>query len=247
MTSSKFFIHGNHLSENGIALYVDALKLERLHDLPETIRLHVEQCEECKMQIMEVSQLMNDKVYDKTMKHPYFDAQEQTSSPFSIVYRIAAIFVIAAFTATTYYLLFNGASDQHHDITVQHAPNIISADSARIEKKQSPPSPTSDLFAANFEESPNLEDLVQTEFRSTTINILSPAIGEIVRTPIIFRWKQYDKPLKIKILSNKERTLVASTVRGDSFTTTKKFAPGLYYWKLETDDELLFMGKFLVK
>lgn len=251
MDSNDFFSANNHLSENGIAVYVDAMKLDRIKELPTTIVHHVETCEECKMQIMEVAELFAGEQYDKTMKHPFFDAKETVSSPYSIIYRIAALFIIAVFAGTIYYFLSNRSPD-----TIQNKPSLTREeqihtpapiDSLPAEQKQSSKKPPENMIAANFEPSENFEDLVQMQFRSTTIEVISPEIGEIVENPITFRWKHYDKPITIKILSNKELTLVSTTVTADSFTTTKKFAPGLYYWKLETENELLFVGKFLVK
>jgi hypothetical protein len=42
-------------------------------------------------------------------------------------------------------------------------------------------------------------------------------------------------------------TLQTITVRGSRYVFSQKIPPGLYYWKLESKDELLFLGKFLVK
>ena len=251
MNTKSFFSDNNHLSENGIALYVDAIKLEQLNRLPAAIIFHVEECEECKMQIMGVADSMANQPYDTTVPHPFFGPKEIPSSTFSGIYRIAAIFVIAAFIGTIYYSLSNRMSDTIQNkqslATEQQKQHPVPNDSLTVKRKQSAAKPTDDLIAANLEPSANLDDLVQTQFRSTTIEIISPEVGEIIQSPITFRWKHYDKRLTIKILSNKELTLISSTLSGDSFTTSKKFAPGLYYWKLVTDDELLFVGKFLVK
>jgi hypothetical protein len=250
MNTKSFFSANNHLSENGIALYVDAIKLERIDSLPAAIVHHVEGCEECKMQIMEVTELLANEQYDKTMDHPFFGPKKYPFSTFSGIYRIAAVFVIAAFIGTIYYFFANRmveSTQNKQSVTIEKPIyNPVPGDSLPVNQKQFIPKPTNELLAANFEPSPNLEDLVQTQFRSTTIEVISPANGETVQSPITFRWKLYDKRLTIKILSNKELTLVSSTLSRDSFTASKKFGPGLYYWKLETDDELLFAGKFLV-
>jgi len=251
MNSLHFFLNTNHLSENGIALYVDAIKLERTDGLPESIVHHVEQCEICKMQIMQVAELMADEHYDKSMKHPFLAPKESHISTYADIYRIAAVLVVAAFIGTMYYFLSNSMPEKvggKQSVAVEQQKQLpVPRGSTPDVRKQTPVKQKEELLAANFESSPNLEDLVQTQFRSTSIEIISPSVGDIVRSPITFRWKQYDKPVTIKILSNKELTLISSTLSGDSFTTSKKFAPGLYYWKLETADELLFAGKFLVK
>ncbi len=251
MRTKKYFSPNNHLSENGIALYVDAIKLEQVGKLPEEILRHVEECEECAMQVMEVTELVSDDQYDNNSEHPFFGPKKQTPFVFPAIYRIAAVLVIAALISTIYYILADRTStgtpgnepvmtEQLNQLTVPN--RTVLAETEKTSEKDAP-----SLFAMNFEPSPNLEDLVQTQFRSISIEVISPVNGDIVQTPVTFRWKRYEKRVTIKILSNKELTLVSSTLSGDSFTSPKKFAPGLYYWKLETTEELLFVGKFLVK
>ena len=47
-----------HLAENEIALYVDALIADRQVQLPQEILEHVEECFECKVEIVEVLRLV---------------------------------------------------------------------------------------------------------------------------------------------------------------------------------------------
>ena len=150
MNTKSFFSDTNHLSENGIALYVDAIKLEQLNRLPAAIIFHVEECEECKMQIMGVTELLADEQYDTTMSHPFFGPKEYPSSTFSGIYRIAAIFVIAAFIGTIYYSLSNRMPDtiQNKQSLATEQPNQlpVSSDSVSIPRKQSLVKPTHDLL-----------------------------------------------------------------------------------------------------
>lgn len=247
MNTTNFFDSRKHLSETGIALYVDALKLGHVHNLPETILQHVEQCDECKMQVMQVAEIMKEEVIEKRMKHPYFDAEKETSSPFSIIYRIAAVLVFAAFAGTMYFVLTDNSPDKETEITHQQVPYHIPADSFTVGEKQSPSKPPSDLFAANYEPSPNLEDLVQNEFRSTMIEIVSPKNGIVVPQPVVLQWKNSGEKITVRVVNNKEIMITSATMHGDRFTVKKKLVPGLYYWKLETDSELLFVGKFFVR
>lgn len=48
----------DHLTENEIAQYVDALVSDKQDQLPEEILEHVEECVECKMEIIEVALLI---------------------------------------------------------------------------------------------------------------------------------------------------------------------------------------------
>lgn len=46
--TEQFFTEGGHLDEEGIALYVDALKLEKTSELQEKILRHVRGCQRCR-------------------------------------------------------------------------------------------------------------------------------------------------------------------------------------------------------
>jgi len=59
---------GNHLSDEQLAHYVDALVSDHLDQLPEEILEHVEECFECKVTILDELDLVEP---DNT--HPSFD------------------------------------------------------------------------------------------------------------------------------------------------------------------------------
>ena len=47
-----------HLDENEIAAYVESIEAGNLERLPENVRDHVEECLECKVEIMEALELV---------------------------------------------------------------------------------------------------------------------------------------------------------------------------------------------
>lgn len=241
MSHQTFFTEQRHLNDSGVALYVDALTLHQTEKLPQDILHHVEQCEDCKSNVVGVADLMKDQHSQQIKKHPYFDAAPSLEEQFSQVYRIAAVFLLIIIGGALYLILFNHTTISTQVDTSQSAAiDSIHSQQDRGEKR-------TEQFAANFIPSANLDDLVKTEFRSAAFEVVSPQIGDIVRTPITFRWKNYNKPLKIKIVTNREVTLLTSMVNTNAFVTSKTFAPGLYYWKLEKDDELVYIGKFFVQ
>jgi hypothetical protein len=118
--------------------------------------------------------------------------------------------------------------------------DFVSSDSLVVSKQQ--------FFADNFTVSPDLENLVNAHSRALSIQVLSPLNEENFKERILFQWKaDADDRLTLKILSNKEKTLQTVSVRGSRYVFSQKIPPGLYYWKLESKDELLYLGKFLVK
>ena len=108
---------------------------------------------------------------------------------------------------------------------------------------------SADFYAANFEASPNLEDMVGQVFRSTySLKVLSPEKGVNLKGEITFQWEiQYDGELYLKILNNVEDVIWEEMTKSNDYRFTNELAPGLYYWKLETEDRLLYVGKFFVK
>jgi hypothetical protein len=131
--------------------------------------------------------------------------------------------------------------------------SIVTREYVERGKQESVPSDSlvvskQELFADNFTISPNLENLVNAHSRSFSIQVLSPLDGENFNEKVLFQWKaDADDRLTLKILSNKEKTLETISVRGSQYVFSQKIPPGLYYWKLESKEELLYLGKFLVK
>lgn len=242
MSLTGQFFTNNHLNENGIALVVDGLMLNRMNSLPLEIQSHVEECDTCKQQIIQVSELMRDQPIPATGKHPFFDAEKKGSSILQQYYRAAAAVLILFTGGMLYFLMFEEQQGGQRG-----QPQLQSSvdSTARFEKKESPYE--QHLIAEHFLPSPNLDDLIQSEFRSTSVEVLTPSIGATVQPPITFRWTQVNRPVTLKILTNKEVILLTTIVSTDTFFTSKRFKPGLYYWKLEGMDELLFIGKFFVQ
>lgn len=251
MKTYQFFTDRHHLTEEGVALYVDALRLTRTAELPPEIRIHVEGCEECQRQIVESHDILSAIPVDTSVPHPYFDRQVREPAVPYRAYRIAAAVAGAALLAAGYYAIATRDAeppeytDRKQNTSVQQSEtNQADAVPEKSTPADNAPEP---LLADNFIESPNMEDLVQTDFRSTSVDVISPLNGDVVQTPIRFRWKAQDEELTLKILTNKERTVLSKSVTGDALTVDRKLAPGLYYWKLETKKELIYTGKFLVR
>ncbi len=238
--------------EEDIALYVDALKLDRVGELPAKLLKHVEGCDDCKAKILALHEMMPNEMYNTETKHPYFDRtkQEPVVHYLFTPYRVAAAVAGVALLGAGYYYIATSHSPQTIASRQTQTQSTLSDQEIRKENGKSQTadkSSTKDLLAANFEPSSNLEDLVQNEFRSTSIEALSPVVGKVVSQPITFKWKNYEGQITLKVLTNKEINIFTSSTEASSLTMKKSLSPGLYYWKLETEDELLFVGKFIVK
>ncbi len=237
-----------HLSEEELAIYVDALKLNKVDSLPDAVLRHVSDCTECKSEIVEVSSLI-DEEYRRIDTRPYLTRKAKLKvAEFSITYRIAAVLLIGI-SLSVIFFLFRLMNPDRGGLNVSPG----SMQTVRPETGKGPATGKrgmgqQGILADNFSESPNLEDYVNSASRSASSIVLSPNNGAVVHRQIRFEWKpQGVGPVTVKILSNKEKVLKSVKLVGSKFLFTEKLKPGLYYWKLESKDELLYVGKILVK
>ena len=237
----SFFTAEGHLDENGTSLTVEALMLDRFGSLPGAVTAHIEECHECKEQIMGLFDIMKEQPIDRTLPHPYFD-QRGAIIGFPPLLRAAAVLAVALFAGTVFFLLSVRSTQNTPPLHAVRPPAPVSTDTAAIIRESG-----DDLLAERMTPSPNLDDLVHSEFRSETIEVLTPETEAIVHSPITFRWKEYPRPVILKVLNNREMTVLTTNVKRNRFVSTKSFPEGLYYWKLEDNGELLFVGKFFVK
>lgn len=240
-THRTFFSSDGHMDENGLSLTVEALLLDRYSELPDPLTAHTEQCDRCKEQVLGLFELMKEQPMDRTVPHPYFD-KASSSRHFSSYLRAAAILAAALITGALFFQFSTRNARVTHPVQTANTPVATPIDTV-----STPPARNDDLLADHFSISPNLDDLVNSEFRSEMIEVLAPEIEAIVQPPITFQWKQYPRPVILKVLNNKDITVLTSSVKGNKFVTSKIFPEGLYYWKLEDNGELLYVGKFFVR
>ena len=65
-----------------------------------------------------------------------------------------------------------------------------------------------------------------------------------------FKWEtDYEGSLHINIVNNREEQLLSFTVENNQVVIDdldEKLQPGLYYWKLESERSIFFIGKFFI-
>lgn len=100
-----YFTDEGHLNEEYIALYVDALILSKVDNLPLPVLEHVEDCMQCKTGIIDLYEILKDHKEIKNRKHPYFDRISWESSRQFM--KLAAIFLgLIVISAVFYYLFY---------------------------------------------------------------------------------------------------------------------------------------------
>ena len=248
MTKSiNMFKENSHLSDEGIALYVDAMMLEKNYRLPGALILHVADCAECKKEVIETFMLVESQEYN-SKGHPYFlEATINREKRFLIWYRVAAAIVVVISVGVIAYLVLSinqkresvGKAQTEHSVVVG---NEQSRTAVRDTAQRS-----SLLIAEDFSTSPNLENLVNSQLRSAGLRVISPRTGALVDRYVRFEWEgEGSEAVKIEILSNKDSVFESVSVVGSPYILKRQFTPGLYYWKLEGKNDLLYVGKFIV-
>ncbi len=252
MKTKSLFNNDNHLNDAGIYLYVDALKLGMIERLPAEVTLHVEDCARCKQEIFSLHVAVADQDYGPLGPHPYFD-QKKTASflTISTFARLAAAVLVG--TGIVLFVYFNLFKEQPPAVTEEHIqPDSVLTEAPPDHPTRQPDAPPatdaeSERFAANFTSSPFYENLIGQTLRSADLRVTSPASGARMTGAIAFTWEtRFTGQLTLRILANDEREVFNRRVAGPGHTFKGNLEPGLYYWRLESDEELLFVDKFII-
>jgi hypothetical protein len=263
-----------HLSDEAAGLYIDALLNKELTDLHPEIRTHVQDCPECKDKILEIYSFLNSTTkIENTIPMPGF-LEEVAMQPKERMFpaylkRMAAVFFVTAVFLGAYFLVFQNSSvfqtaTPDPDHSRQRAGVVESAQQNQtgIIKKTATPKDdehlpqikkaTSERIKKDFKVNRNLEYMVDSNFRSTSIEVLTPENGSTLERGIRFCWKALAaNPLVLKILNNQNEILYSYRVQAGQgqtvFEFNERLKPGLYYWKLERGHDLAHVGKFFVR
>jgi hypothetical protein len=234
-----------HISEQEICLYVDALKLDKTDHLPQNLVDHVSTCMECKTEIMRLYDVLRNDDYPRAGDHPSLGPlQRGESKPIPLMYRIAAALVLLLGAGLVAYFVFVKTSHEP-----AHSAQSVIVDTAGAGQKQDTQATLSipKNFAANFTPSPNLEDLVGGNVRGASVTVESPENGQAITGKMVFRWRSSSKgPFTVTIRTNKEEEVFRITTDRQMALCDKRLDPGLYYWTLLEDGELVHVGKFVV-
>ncbi len=280
----NYFDKEGHLTDSGISLYSDAIKLRKVDHLPLEIKTHVDSCSKCQHEVVDFSALMLDVDQGKIMEHPTLNTVKKEALPknqggLRMIYKLAIAAVIAGLLFFGYQQFSQNSqprivetpektpstieTPQDQNIAPKDEENIATNEEKPTEEIINPPvkqerpreeiKPEIDednrvLYAANFVENEELESMVGTVFRSEEFTIISPVNERSYKEKDLIQFEWEDKvSLKLTILDNTEEERFVKDLEKNRFATLFDFDPGIYYWKLETADELLHLGKFIIE
>ncbi len=279
----KYINQEGHLSDEGFALYAEAIKLNKVTELPDDLTAHLDTCRKCQQDLVDFSAIMLDIDQPELTTHPASEGaviheQKKEARRISLFVRYAAAAAVLLLLFFTYQK-YQGSSTPEivkqdkekpekpyeapktkivpsEDNTIvqatdpEKASDTIQQIEGAIPEDKTPGTPPANrqLYAANFEINEDFESLVGTTFRSENFKAIAPVNNKAFKpgSMINFSWEG-TVPLNLIILDNEEDILFEKTVESLSFNWTQQLEPGLYYWKLETEDDLLHLGKFTIE
>jgi hypothetical protein len=101
----------------------------------------------------------------------------------------------------------------------------------------------------SFRELKRFETLANQEYRSEdAVNVISPKKARKLapNENIIFNWQSVTNQLSLVIFDNQGIEIFRKKV-SPPFNYKENLPEGLYYWQLENEEDLVFVGKFVIK
>jgi len=256
----------NHLTEEGIAACAEALLNENSDDSLQEFQAHLETCEVCRREVVELYGLIATMPPENQEDQKDQEAADQPVPARGSAPRLhrAWRWSLVALTALLAFWVYQ--ITQQTPLSLPPGNNVPMPSPEQLltpqQKQDRPVAETTapdravpeqqepDLYAANFVPSDQLEGLSGEVFRSGGFEALSPALNQVFSpgSTLPFQWKQdAEQSLQLIVLDNLGKELFRKAISAANFEWTTPKRPGLYYWKLESEEELLYTGKFLLK
>ncbi len=267
-SQTNIYFENGHINDDAVALYVDALVQDSLPDLQDAVMIHVGECHQCKDKVLELTTFLRNPDASPAVHFLEQPQQQKRRRWIAPSMRIAASLFTAALLVSAYFLVYKDGSFIKRNV---FEPEIYKKTTdTRVEKtnlENQKPIPSKNLVAqrdttkttskkdpkidnSDFQVNPNLENMIDSQYRSSVTKVLSPRNNARLSGDITFKWEkvQSARPaLTLKILDNKNKLFCEYEVSGNGFVLKEKLPPGLFYWKLENREDLLYIGKFFIK
>jgi len=245
----------NHLNEIELAGFADALYKNEVSKLPEDLRMHVKNCYSCKQEVLEAYTMLeairseNQGVNIYPGLTPSSDFRK-TELNLRLMAAVALIFFITGGILLLLFIKYPGASESVEiKQSQENFPSVALEDDLQ-NKKDSVVSKAKDvLLADRYVPSPDMDNLAGEYTRSEMITILSPKAGELFNTndSVVFHVNLAETlHANFILLNNVEHEIIRKEMKNSFFLKIIP-EPGLYYWKIQTEEELLYLGKFTVR
>lgn len=226
---------------------------------PEVVA-HVEDCVQCHSEIVDLFEILN---HTAERQSPV-EVDQNKSRP-TIVRQLYRLALVASVAGLAIFLFFRDSGDITPTTTSEIAK--VSTDSLpeetspstpafqtekEISTEQKPPKKQQkpkDLYAANFIPSEDYEALIGTDLRSEALKISKPQPASHFKPEdlITFSWNfENFESLFVTVFNNREEIIARQENSDTTFSINSLSEPGLYYWQLENEAEILHVGKIFI-
>ncbi len=208
---------GKHLSEEEIAMAVENLQFPDKESLPIEIALHIEDCVDCKLLVLENYENMREIEKAQSSENNLFIQETFTNN--RLIMKVAAALILLVISSILVYFFIlkekEMSPENKSNLIVQPKPsdtlkNKIDTSRNDVEVKQQIALNSNTGTKESFVPAPNLESIVKSNVRSGGNLVQSPVNECTVKLNqnVLFTFKM-DKAenLNLKILNNKEKTV----------------------------------------
>jgi len=227
-----------HPSEIDQARYVDWLRNQGPKP-DEALLNHVATCEQCQSELIELAELGDT-----------IDGEEKVKGPkrLSIVWRSAAAIVLVLLGALAIQFIKDHGAEKSHQQTNRYSNQNVDNDVLdEPVSNAGDPALQADtlLFAANFQPNKALNSLIEASFRSNehSVVIFWPSDTVLYKPfSITTELKVPDGHAQFILYNNRGFELTRTDLNETYLTLEQDLEPGLYYWKVLNNSELMQVG-----
>lgn len=253
----------NHLADETLAEYVDAIINNTQHLLPDEILTHIDECLVCKqaaLELMEITDFIEGEKTDTVIKNT--TTKKSKIRAITYLTGVAAAIALLIFSSikqfkTTEMVTNVKAIDslikQKDSIKTIEPEGIIVEDNQLIIAENKPVIKNDlEIDKDAYTEFIIFETAIKSNYRNHKIvNAFKPKLGiEFQRNEsIFFEWDSIpNTQFELIIYNNKGKEVFSKKeIDTNHFTIEPMAKKGLYYWKLKGNSELLVISKFQIK
>jgi hypothetical protein len=233
-----------HLSESQISLYADALRNHSEGKLPANILEHVEECLLCKHEVLEIVSILSDieeaeKIKPQAVIRSYFFYWKAAAVIF--------ILLVPGYFLYTYHapkIVQTSSTTNKVSAEPNKAPLAGDKKSETIQNIKQNDLAANDIYAPI----PEYDEMCGENFRSDKFfDVTSPSLSEESKGEIKFDISFKNKIERtVTVFNNKNEQVFYKKFNQEVMVIRHSFPPGLYYWKLETPTDLIYISKFTI-
>ena len=219
---------------------------------------HLLHCEECREDLNKIEAVIES--VERFHSNKFQNVTEESSSIMrslisgKVFLRIAAtILVVAGLAGITDFLIRGDRFSKHSPVAAERD-DIKTYDTVLVPEMNEiaaghtvkdipqPDSPGSN--AGNFTPDSFFESIINNNLRANDFRIVRPSNDTLTAVPV-FEWNYMEKELLVLVVyNNREQEIFKNTVTNKT-KPLLELDPGLYYWQLQDEDEVLATGRFI--